>query len=66
MDEPRRYKVIHTEAAAHDIEEKADYITVRFRDVDLAEKWYRRLWEAIQERVSTFSSKAYAVLAFCL
>ena len=57
MDEPRRYKVIYTEAAAHDIEEKADYITVQFRDMDLAEKWYRRLREAIQERVSTFPKK---------
>ena len=57
MGEPRIYNVIYTQSAVHDIEEKADYIAVQFRDVELAEKWYQRLRGEILEHLATFPYK---------
>lgn len=57
MDEIRQYKIIYTETAIRDIEEKADYIAVQFRDLDLAETWYLRLRAEIQQDLSTFPRK---------
>ena len=49
MDELRKYKIIYTDAAIEDIENKADYIAFQLRDPDLAEKWYLRLRRYIQD-----------------
>ena len=57
MDEIQRYKVIYTETAIRDIEEKADYIEAQFRDPELAETWYLRLRAEIQQNLSTFPRK---------
>jgi len=57
MEQIRRYEIIYTETAVQDIEEKADYIAVQFRDPDLAENWYLRLKEDLQKQLSTFPLK---------
>lgn len=57
MDEIQRYRVIYTETAIRDIEEKADYIAAQFRAPELAETWYLRLRAEIQRNLSTFPRK---------
>lgn len=57
MEQTRQYEIIYTEAAAKDIEEKADYIAAQFCDPDLAENWYFRLKADLQEQLSTFPLK---------
>lgn len=57
MDEIQRYKIIYTETAIRDIEEKADYIAVQFHDPELSETWYLRLRAEIQQDLSTFPRK---------
>ena len=54
MEPNRKYKIIYTESAILDIEEKADYIEYKFRDSALAQTWYLRLRDTIQEELSTF------------
>lgn len=57
MDQIPKYKVIYTENAVRDIEEKADYIVAQFRDPKLAEHWYQNLRASIQEQLTTFPYK---------
>ena len=57
MEQTRQYEIIYTEAAAQDIEEKADYIAAQFCDSGLAENWYFRLKADLQEQLSTFPLK---------
>ena len=57
MDGIRQYKIIYTETAIRDIEEKADYIAAQFRDPELAETWYLRLRAEIQQDLTTFPRK---------
>ena len=54
MEPNRQYKIIYAESAILDIEEKADYIEYKFRDRNLAQTWYLRLKNAIQDELSTF------------
>ena len=49
-----QYKIVYTESAIQDIEEKADYIAAQFHDPDLAEEWYFRLKFEIQKQLTTF------------
>ena len=39
----KEYRIIYTESAIRDMEEKADYISLSLHDPGLAEKWYLRL-----------------------
>lgn len=57
MEQIPKYKVIYTESAIQDIEEKADYIAAQFRDPELAEHWYWSLRASIQEQLTTFPYK---------
>lgn len=57
MDGIQQYKILYTQTASKDIDEKADYITFQLHDVDLAEKWYFRLRNSILENLSTFPLK---------
>lgn len=57
MGQIPQYKIVYTESAIQDIEEKADYIAGQFRDPALAEEWYFRLKLSIQEQLTTFPSK---------
>ncbi len=57
MDQIQRYKILYTEAAAQDIEEKADYIAAQFCDSGLAETWYLRLKADLKEHLTTFPLK---------
>lgn len=57
MEQIRQYKVVYTEAAARDIEGKADYIAAQFRDPGLAEGWYSRLRADIQKQLTTLPLK---------
>lgn len=57
MDQIPQYKVIYTETAIRDIEEKAEYIAAQFRDPDLAEGWYAGLKASIQKQLTTFPYK---------
>ena len=52
-----QYKIVYTESAIQDIEEKADYIAAQFHDPDLAEEWYFRLKFEIQKQLTTFPFK---------
>lgn len=54
MAPTQQYKIIYTEAAILDIEEKADYIEYKLRDSTLAQTWYSRLRDAIQNELSLF------------
>ena len=57
MEQIQRYKIAYTETAILDMEEKADYIAIQLRDPVLAERWYMRLREAIQQDLTTFPLK---------
>ena len=57
MEQIQRYEIIYTEAAAQDIEEKADHIATQFCDPELAETWYFRLKADIQKNLATFPLK---------
>lgn len=54
MGQTQPYKIVYTESAILDIEEKADYIECKFRDSMLAQTWYLRLRDAIQNELSQF------------
>lgn len=51
VDSVQRYKISYTQAAAEDIEEKADYIAFQLHDLALSEVWYERLKVQIQENL---------------
>ena len=57
VDGVQRYKISYTQAAAEDIEEKADYIAFQLHDLALSEVWYERLKVQIQENLATFPLK---------
>lgn len=57
MEQIRQYKIVYTEAAVRDIEEKADYVAAQFRDSSLAEGWYFRLRTDIQKQLTTLPLK---------
>lgn len=57
MEEIKRYSIRYTARAMRCIDEKADYISWKFGDSDLAETWYFRLREEIQKGLSTFPYK---------
>ena len=57
MDEILRYKILYTQTAAKDLEDKADYIAFRLQDPVLAQRWYLRLRELIQDGLTTFPLK---------
>lgn len=57
MEQIQRYNIAYTETAILDMEEKADYIAYELRDISLAETWYLRLRDAIQQELSTFPFK---------
>ncbi len=54
MEQSPLYKIIYTEAAVLDIEEKADYIQIQLQEPGMAQSWYSRLREAIQQNLTTF------------
>lgn len=51
------YRIIYTESAIQDMEEKADYISFNLHDPALAEIWYLRLIAEIQEDLTQFPYK---------
>lgn len=57
MDAIQQYKILYTQAALEDIDEKADYIAFQLQDLALSGKWYFRLKELILENLSTFPLK---------
>ena len=59
MEQIPQYKIIYTETAVLDIEEKADYIQIQIQlqEPGLAQSWYSRLREAIQQNLTTFPLK---------
>ena len=57
MEQIPQYKIIYTETAVLDIEEKADYIEIQLREPGLALSWYLRLKETIQQNLTTFPFK---------
>lgn len=57
MSELTRYQIIYTKEAVDDLMEKARYIVLTFHDSELAETWYTRLRQEIQENLTTFPLK---------
>lgn len=57
MNSIQQYKIFYTETATQDMEEKADYILFQFKDRTLAQTWYSRLRDAVQQNLSTFPLK---------
>lgn len=57
MDEIRRYKILYAQTAVKDLEDKADYIAFQLHDPALAQRWYLRLRELIQDGLTTFPLK---------
>ena len=57
METLPQYKILYTETAIQDMEEKADYIACQFRDQGLALAWYVRLRDAIGENLATLPYK---------
>lgn len=53
----KKYRIIYTESAVRDMEEKADYISLSLRDPDLAETWYFRLRAEILKDLTQFPCK---------
>lgn len=51
------YRIIYTESAVRDMEEKADYICFNLRDPHLAETWYFRLRTEILSDLAHFPLK---------
>lgn len=56
MDE-RNYRMIYTESALRDLEEKADYIALSLHEPNLAEVWYERLRGKILNDLSCYPKK---------
>lgn len=57
MSDIQHYTVFYTDTAITDMDEKADYITFQFQDPGLAERWYVRLRDEIQSKLTTFPFK---------
>lgn len=57
VDGIKRYKISYTQAAADNIEEKADYIAFQLHDPALSEVWYERLKAQVLENLTTFPLK---------
>ena len=57
METSHQYKIVYTETAIRDMEEKMDYIACRFRDASLAMAWYVRLRDAIWDHLKTMPHK---------
>lgn len=53
----RKYRIVYTESAVRDMEEKADYISLNLHDPGLAEIWYLRLRAEILEDLTQFPYK---------
>jgi len=51
------YRILYTEPALADLEEKARYITEKLQAPDTAERWYLRLRAEIQENLAVFPRK---------
>lgn len=57
MDGIQRYEIFYTQTAIEDIDEKVDYIMFQLHDPNLAETWYFRLRNLIQDGLSSFPLK---------
>lgn len=53
----KMYRIIYTESAVRDMEEKADYISLILHDPSLAETWYLRLRAEILKDLAHFPYK---------
>lgn len=53
----KQYRIIYTESAIRDMEEKASYISLNLRDPGLAEIWYSRLKTEILKDLTQFPYK---------
>lgn len=51
------YKIVYTDTAVNDIVEKFRYIAQTLRDRAVAERWYERLKESIQNDLSFMPEK---------
>ena len=52
MEQIPQYKIIYTETAVLDIEEKADYIETQLGEAGLALSWYLHLKETILQNLT--------------
>lgn len=57
MSDLTKYQIVYTKEAVDDMMEKARYIVLSFHDPELAETWYTRLRQEIQENLTTFPLK---------
>ena len=53
----KKYRIIYTEYAIRDMEEKVDYISLSLHDPGLAEKWYLRLRTELLKDLTQFPYK---------
>lgn len=53
----KRYRIVYTESAILDMEEKVDYISLTLCDPGLAETWYLRLRAEILKDLAQFPHK---------
>lgn len=53
----KKYRIVYTESAIRDMEEKADYISFNLHDPGLAETWYLRLRAEILKDLTQFPCK---------
>lgn len=53
----KTYRIVYTESAVRDMEEKADYISLHLHDPGLAETWYLRLRAEILKDLTQFPCK---------
>ncbi len=51
------YRIVYTESAVQDMEEKADYISFNLHDPGLAETWYLRLRTEVLKDLTQFPCK---------
>ena len=52
-----KYRIVYTESAQLDIEEKADYISFVLREGRIGNNWYLRLRQEVREKLSLFPRK---------
>lgn len=53
----KEYRIVYTESAVQDMEEKADYISLNLHDPSLAETWYLRLRAEVLKDLAQFPRK---------
>jgi len=53
----KMYRIVYTESAVRDMEEKVDYISLNLRDPGLAETWYLRLRAEVLKDLTQFPYK---------